>query len=157
MTMNLGYALGPDQSLEALGMGIGSVLSLKVTGEESGGRVSVIQGVVAHGGPPLHVHRSEDELVICLDGELSYQVGEQRGVLEPGGVVWMPRGVAHAVANLAEQPCRFLTVVTPSGIEDFFRAQSDYLEKLGDAPFDPEAFAGVAGGEQRPIVGPPLT
>jgi uncharacterized cupin superfamily protein len=102
------------------------------------------------------VHQSEDEVVVCLDGELAYQVGEKRGVLEPGGVAWLPRKVPHAVANLAEQPCRFLTVVTPSGIEDFFRAQHDYLAALGDASFDPQAFANVPGGDERPIVGPPL-
>jgi hypothetical protein len=57
-------------------------------------------------------------------------------------------GVPHAVANLADQPCRFLTVATPSGIEDFFRAQHDYLASLGDTPFDAQAFAGVACGDQ---------
>ena len=156
MTLHQGYALARDESLEELGMGVGSELSLKVTGQQSNGLVTVIGGLVAYGGPPVHVHESEDEVVICLDGQLTYEVGGHRGVLEPGGVAWLPRKVPHAVANLAETPCRFLTVVTPSGIEDFFRAQHAYLEGLGDAPFDPEAFAGVAGGDQRPVVGPPL-
>jgi quercetin dioxygenase-like cupin family protein len=156
MTVHQGYALVPGESLEELRMGIGSTLSLKVTGLESGGRVAVFEGFVEQGGPPLHVHQTEDELVVCLEGALSYQVGEQRGVLLPGGLAWMPRLVPHAVGNLSGQRCRFLTVVTPGGIEDFFRAQRDYLENLGDARFDGEAFANVAGGDQRPIVGQPL-
>lgn len=101
---------------------------------------------------------AEDEVVVCLEGELAYQVGEKRGVLAPGAMVWFPRKVPHAVANLAGLPCRFLTVVTPSGIEGFFRAQRDYLSALGpDAPFDAAAFSNVPGSDLRPLVGPPLT
>ncbi len=138
-------------------MGGGSLLSLTVTGQESGGAVTVLEGVVHSGGPPLHVHDAEDEVVIVLDGRLDYQVGEQRGVVTNGGVLWFPRLVPHAVANLSDEPCRFVTVVTPSGIEDFFRGQRDYLAALppGTAP-DPGALAAIAGAEQRRVVGPPL-
>jgi hypothetical protein len=37
-------------------MGDGSVLSLKVTGRQSNGLVTVIEGVALAGGPPLHLH-----------------------------------------------------------------------------------------------------
>ncbi len=158
MTFNHGYALNPGDSLEDLDMGHGSLLSLKVTGQQSLGLVTVLEGIVHSGGPPLHVHDAEDEVVIVLDGQLEYQVGEERGALSKGGVLWFPRHVPHAVANLADEPCRFLTLVTPSGIEDFFRHQRDYLATLppGSAP-DPLALAGVSGAEQRRVVGPPLT
>jgi hypothetical protein len=65
--------------------------------------------------------------------------------------------VPHAIANLAEVPARFLTIVTPAGIEDFFRAQRDYLEGLqpGVAP-DAAQLAALPGAADRPIVGPPL-
>jgi quercetin dioxygenase-like cupin family protein len=158
MTLRGGYALGVGESLEDLNMGGGSVLSLKVTGEQSNGLVTVIEGVALTGGPPLHVHEAEDEVVICLSGELAYQFGDDRGTLEPGGVLWFPRLVPHAVANMCEEPVRFITVVTPSGIEDFFRAQRDYLASLSaDQPIDPAAFGSVTGSETRPVVGPPLT
>jgi quercetin dioxygenase-like cupin family protein len=146
------------ESLEDLNMGVGSVLSLKVTGEESNGLVTVIEGLALAGGPPLHLHEAEDEVVICLNGELAYQVGDHRGTLEPGGVLWFPRSVPHAVANLSDEPVRFITVVTPSGIEDFFRAQRDYLASHStNQPIDPTPFGSVAGSESRPTVGPPLT
>ena len=157
MTFECGYALRQQDALEDLDMGGGSVLSLKVTGQQSNGMVTVLEGVVLSGGPPLHVHEAEDEVVICLEGELAYQVGEQRGALEPGGLLWFPRGVPHAIANLSHEPARFLTVVTPSGIEDFFRAQRDYLAEMSSGrPFDPAAFGSVPGHETRPVVGPPL-
>ena len=130
MTFDGGYALGPQDALEALDMGGGSVLSLKVTGQQSHGMLTVLEGVVLAGGPPLHLHEAEDEVVICIEGGLAYQVGEERGALQSGGLVWFPRRVPHAVANLSDRPARFLTVVTPSGIEDFFRAQRDYLAEV---------------------------
>ena len=64
----------------------------------------------------------------------------------------------HPVANLADESCRFLMIVTRPGIEDFFRAQRDYLATVppGRAP-DPTGMAAVSGAEQRRVVGPPLT
>ena len=143
----------------ARGSGVGALclLSLEVTGRESLGLVTVLEGAVHSGGPPLHVHDAADEVVVVLSGQLDYQVGEDRGVLQEVGVLWFPRQVPHAVANPGQAPCRFLTVVTPSGIEDFFRGQRDYLATLpsGSAP-DPGAVAAVAGAEQRRVVSPPL-
>jgi hypothetical protein len=60
-------------------------VSLKVIGEQSNGLATVLEGVVHSGGPPVHVHEMEDEIVIVLDGELGYQVGEERAAGgEPG-------------------------------------------------------------------------
>ena len=56
MTLGGGYALGPGEALEDLQMGDGSILSLKVTGRQFNGLVTVIEGVALAGGPPLHLH-----------------------------------------------------------------------------------------------------
>jgi quercetin dioxygenase-like cupin family protein len=158
VTFNGGYALNPGDALEDLDMGDGSLLSLKVTAQQSLGLVTVLEGIVHSGGPPLHVHEAEDEVVIVLEGQLDYQVGEERGAVPAGGLLWFPRQVPHAVANLTGRPCRFITVITPSGIEDFFRGQRDYLASLPPgSPPDAVGFAAVAGAEQRLVVGPPLT
>lgn len=157
MTMHGGYALGPGEVLEHLDMGGGSHLSLRVTGSRSAGGVTILEGRVLTGGPPLHVHDHEDEVVLVLEGTMDYQVGDERGSLDAGGLLWFPRTVPHAIANHAEVPLRFLTVVTPSGIEDFFRAQRDYLGSLspGTAP-DPAAMGALPGADSRRVVGPPL-
>ncbi len=57
-------------------MGGGSVLSMRVTGEESNGRLTVLEGVMLNGGPPIHVHQAEDEVVVVLEGALTFRVGE---------------------------------------------------------------------------------
>lgn len=152
-----GYALRAGESLEDLDMGGGSVLSMRVTGEESNGRLTVLEGVVLNGGPPVHVHQGEDEVVVVLEGALTYRVGDEHGVREAGGLLWFPRLVPHAVANLSGSPCRFLTIVTPAGIEDFFRAQRDYLASLpAGVPPDPAELTALPGADLRPTVGPPL-
>ena len=152
-----GYVLEPGMSIEDLDMGGGSVLSLRVTGDESNGLISVIEGVVLEGGPPLHVHDDEDEIVIVLDGELTYAVGPRRGVLGAGGLLWLPRAVPHAVANHSGATCRFLTIATPAGMEGLFRAQRDYLRSLGPGqPPDPAALGALPEARTRKAVGPPL-
>src|SRR3982751_6911924 len=157
MTLQQGYALKAGEAIEDLDMGGGSQLALRVTGKQSAGLVTVIEGVVASGGPPLHVHDGEDEVVVVLEGALAYQVGGDRGELSTGGLLWFPRGVPHAIANHRASPARFLTIVTPAGIEEFFRAQRDYLAGVAlGASMDPAAMAAVAGGETRRVVGPPL-
>ena len=79
MTFGPAYSLKPGDALEDLNMGGGSILSLKVTGAESHGLVTVLESTVHSGGPPLHVHDAEDEVIIVLDGELDYRVGDERG------------------------------------------------------------------------------
>ena len=69
MTFTPGYALTSSDSLEELGMGGGSTLWLKVTGEESRRLVTVLSGVVHSGGTPLHIHESEGEVVIVIKAD----------------------------------------------------------------------------------------
>ena len=45
-------------------MGEGSHLMLRVTGSQSAGLVTVLEGVVHEGGPPQHVSDGEDEVVV---------------------------------------------------------------------------------------------
>jgi quercetin dioxygenase-like cupin family protein len=152
-----GYALAPGESLEEWEMG-GDVLRLLVSAEQTRGVVSVIEGVARGGGPPLHVHDNEDEVVLVVAGRLAYRVGDSEGEIEPGGLLWMPRQIPHAIANLSAAACRFLTIAMPGGIEVLFRAQSRYLSSLpGGAPPDPDVMARLEGAETRRAVGPPLS
>ena len=81
-----------------------------------------------------------------------------RGASSTRAGCWFPRQVPHAVANLTGKPCRFVTVVTPSGIKDFFRAQSNYIATLPTGvPPDPIGMAAVPGAGERRVLGPPLT
>jgi mannose-6-phosphate isomerase-like protein (cupin superfamily) len=153
MTMReTGYALLAGEAVEEWEFG-GDILRLLVSADT----VTVVEGLARGGGPPLHVHDDEDEVVAVLDGRLTFRVGDGEGTIGTGGLLWMPRRVPHTIANLDETPCRFLTFATPGGIERLFRAQSRYLASLppGAAP-DPAAMATLDGAASRRVVGPPL-
>lgn len=153
----LGYACAPGEAIEEWDMG-GDVLRLLVGSGQSNGVVSVIEATAHGGGPPLHVHDAEDEVVVVLEGDLAYRVGDERGTLSSGGLLWFPRRVPHAIANLSTSPCRFLTIATPGGIEQMFRAQSAYLASLPPGtPPDRAAMGRLAGAATRRAIGPPLT
>jgi quercetin dioxygenase-like cupin family protein len=109
--------LGPATPL-APGSGRINVL---LRGEESGGRISLMDNRVPPGrpGPPLHRH-DFDELFVVLDGELTFRLGEERIARRAGEVAFAPRGVDHTFANLADAEARTLIVCTPAGFERYF-------------------------------------
>jgi mannose-6-phosphate isomerase-like protein (cupin superfamily) len=46
-------------------------------------------------GPPLHVHRREDEGMYVLEGQIRFRVGDDEFVAGPDTWVWQPRGIPH--------------------------------------------------------------
>jgi hypothetical protein len=60
-------ALGPGEG-RAVRNPVGGILTFKLTADQSAGAVTAIDTVAAPGeGPPLHVHRDEDEIVTYAD------------------------------------------------------------------------------------------
>lgn len=74
-------------------------------------------------GPGLHMHNF-DEAFYVLAGEVVFQVGEERHVLGPRQLAWMPRNTPHSFSNAGSEPAAGLTVSTPGGLENVFAAQS---------------------------------
>jgi mannose-6-phosphate isomerase-like protein (cupin superfamily) len=62
---------------------------------------------------PLHVHRSDDEAWIVLEGQLGFRVGEEEHVVAAGDSLLAPRGMPHSYWNPAAEPARYLLVMTP--------------------------------------------
>jgi mannose-6-phosphate isomerase-like protein (cupin superfamily) len=70
--------------------GPGRDLIFKVTGEETGGAVDyLIVEVAPRGGPPLHVHHTQDELIHAAKGRFKVQIGEETFVIEEGGFAYL--------------------------------------------------------------------
>ena len=77
-----------------------------------------------------HVHRTMDETLTVLEGEIEFVVAGTRFVRGAGSVAFVPRGVHHGFTNHGTA-ARVLALFTPSGRQsDYFRA----LEKLFAAP-----------------------
>jgi mannose-6-phosphate isomerase-like protein (cupin superfamily) len=69
-----------------------------------------------HPGRPiagLHVHRSDDEAWIVLEGALGFRVGDQERVVAAGDSLLVTRGTPHSYWNPSPAPARYLLVMTP--------------------------------------------
>ncbi len=110
--------------------GPGDLYTFLVTGEESGGAYfSMLAVVPPQGGPPLHIHRDEDETFYVLDGSPTFRLGDERIVAGPGDFVNVPKGVLHCFRNFSDEPMRMILTFTPAGIEKFFE---ETLERAHD-------------------------
>jgi len=68
------------------------------------------------GGPPLHVHDTEEAHVL-LEGKVTYVMGDQRFTVEGPYVVKIPAGTPHTFVNAGTQPLRLIGVLPTSHIE----------------------------------------
>ena len=66
-----------------------------------------------------HVHADEDDSFYILEGEISFELGEdgEQVVAGPGTFVLVPPGVRHGFANRRDTPARILNVHAPAGFD----------------------------------------
>jgi quercetin dioxygenase-like cupin family protein len=70
----------------------------------------------AHPGRPiaaLHMHRSDDEAWIVLEGRLGFRIGEEERDLLAADSLLVSRGTPHSYWNPASEPARSRLVMTP--------------------------------------------
>jgi quercetin dioxygenase-like cupin family protein len=117
-------------------------------GEESDGQVAIVD-LSGGGRPPLH-HHDFDEAFYVLEGELTFQLGEDVSTRSAGELAFAPRGVAHTYANLSGAPARALLVITPAGFERYF---DRIAARISGSEPPPEAAKPIP---EVVTVGPPL-
>ena len=90
--------------------------------DETDGRLSVLE---VSGGratmPPLHVHRTDDEVFHVIEGELTAYVGDAVVHLGSGDTGFAPRDVPHTY-RVESDGARWLTVGAPGGLDPYFLA-----------------------------------
>jgi quercetin dioxygenase-like cupin family protein len=123
-------------------------------GAETDGAMSIVDSLCPVGsGPPRHVHEREDETFVILTGECEFWLEGQTIVKRPGESIFVPRGREHTFRVVGVQPGRHLTILTPSGFENFFAemAQAGYR-----IPEDMEQIGASAARHSLRFTGPPL-
>ena len=101
--------------------GLGSTITVKIDGEQTAGRYAVIEGVSpVDGGPPLHIHCSEDELFSVQKGEGECQLGKQHVRARAGSVACLPQHVPQTFRNVGATPSKVLVVILPARFGGFF-------------------------------------
>jgi mannose-6-phosphate isomerase-like protein (cupin superfamily) len=61
----------------------------------------------------LHLHRSDDEAWIVLEGRLGFRVGEEECEVDAGDSLLVAHGTPHSYWNATASPTRYLLVMTP--------------------------------------------
>jgi quercetin dioxygenase-like cupin family protein len=112
---------------------LGTLVHVKLDGEQTGGRFSLQEGLLPRGAaPPLHSHQ-QDETLYVLDGRVTFWVVDaddpswvENGAREcgPGAAVFAPAGTPHTF-RVESDTARMLYLSTPAGIEDYVRALAE--------------------------------
>ena len=129
---------------------LGTLVRPRLTGEQTGGRFALWEGVLPRGAaPPLHSH-PQDETFHVLEGEVTIWVvepeaAEDRRWVEThaqrcgvGATAFAPGGTAHSF-RVESDTARMLFLSTPAGIEDFVHALAEparwpWLQPPPDGP-----------------------
>jgi quercetin dioxygenase-like cupin family protein len=102
---------------------IGDRYTIKCDGNDTSGAFALIEAVVPPGnGPPPHIHSREDEAFYVLEGELVFYLEDRSFTATTGDWVTLARHSLHYFKNIGAKPARMLIMVTPAGLENFFRA-----------------------------------
>jgi mannose-6-phosphate isomerase-like protein (cupin superfamily) len=114
---------------------------IRVSAEDSGGAMTVLEEVPPMVDTPLHVHSREDELFYIVGGEHIITLGHEEFSLGPGEAIFAPRGIPHAQRRVEPGVGRELVVLTPGGFEEFFR---DLAAAECDGTLGPDAYAAAS-------------
>jgi mannose-6-phosphate isomerase-like protein (cupin superfamily) len=60
-----------------------------------------------------HVHGGQDKFYFVVEGRGEFLVGEERGLVEQGGVVWAPANISHGVVNTGHERLVLLVGIAP--------------------------------------------
>jgi len=61
-----------------------------------------------------HVHGDQDKIYLVLDGQGTFQVGQEEQVLGPGQAVLAPAGSEHGICNHTSQRLAVLVFMAPN-------------------------------------------
>ena len=132
--------------------GLAAGLTVLVDGASTAGRLALLALTVARGQePPRHRHHWEDEALYVVAGELAVHLGGAWRRVPAGAVIFLPRGVEHAVAAVTPE-ARVLTILTPAGFEGFHREWG--APAVGVAAPDLERLVALAARYGCEITGP---
>jgi len=130
---------------------LGDLYTFKLTSADTGGALAVIETVTfPQHGPPLHTHTHEDESFYILEGRFIFTLGEQTVEAGPGTLLHAPRGVMHGHKNVSALPARKLAIISPAGLENFFREIGERATQTATPPpHRPGSIAQIAEAAQK--------
>ena len=138
---------------------VGDDLVIKVSSRDTGGAFTMFESrTLPLHGPPLHLHREQDETFLVLEGNYLFEVDGQEIYAGPGSTVFAPRGSRHTFQNVGTVPGRMVTTVVPGGLDVFFEELEAVMPAGSSAAsFDPAAVNPIFEKHRLELLGPPLS
>ena len=126
---------------DVMGSPLGCTDRFMIEGADTGGRFALVEHTIAPGAlaAPMHIHSNEDEFTYVLSGTFAAVLGDHEIEATSGDLVFKPRGQWHTFWNPGDVPTRVLEIISPAGLEEFFR-----LVDAPEAEQDPEKIAELA-------------
>ena len=152
--MSMAYIAQPaqQQQLEWLD---GATLAMLLDGKATNGQLMIGRFDVAEGeAPPYHKHTNEDEVFLLIKGTALVWCDDQEHELSEGGIVYLPRNVAHGY-RITSKRADLLMINTPAGIEGMFRETGRDKSTPRPDGFEITPDPAIAEKYGNVIVGPP--
>jgi mannose-6-phosphate isomerase-like protein (cupin superfamily) len=108
----------------------GMLVTARATAADTDGQYTLLEVVAPPGlEAPLHVHHTEDEGFLILEGDVVLYVGDERIEATAGEFAYGPREVPHRF-EVGPAGARMLWVATPAGFENLVEAASVPAEAM---------------------------
>jgi mannose-6-phosphate isomerase-like protein (cupin superfamily) len=118
----------------------GNDVLFKAEGRHTGDHLGLTEYTAAPGfpGPPAHIHREMTDMFFVIDGKLQFALGAETVEAPAGTFVLVPPGHVHTFSNPYDEPSRFLSIVAPAGLEQYFK---ELAKALASEDFSPDLVA----------------
>jgi quercetin dioxygenase-like cupin family protein len=125
----------------------GETLTFRSTADSSDGRLFQAELSVKPGPYVVrsHIHPSQEESFVVLEGTYGYRIGERSGIAHPGETLVCPIGIPHSQWNAGDGVMRILYEHRPALVsaEIFFETQFGLSR---DGELSPEGDIGLLQG-----------
>src|SRR6267143_4294545 len=104
------------------------LMTVKASGDKTGGALGLLDFKTPAGQTPLHVHHKEDEGWYLLEGKVTCTFGDETTTIGPGGFIWLPRDIPHRLRFETES--HLLQIAIPAGLEVFHKKMGQPAPRL---------------------------
>jgi mannose-6-phosphate isomerase-like protein (cupin superfamily) len=131
-------AIQPGSGTELRSLGV----THKLTSAQTGGAYYLCEAVFGpESGSPLHIHHHEDEVIYVLEGAIDIRLDNEKLNVPTGGIVHLPKKVAHALQNPLKTPLKIMVYAIPGGLEHYF---DEVDAALQNGPLDAETHTKIS-------------